>query len=104
MNIKDLEVYQISMKIAEDIRDVVITWENFDKFSIGTQIVKSSDSIAANISEEFGRYHYKENKLFCYYARGSLYETKTWLTKAINRKLIGNNKSKEIEEDLYKLT
>lgn len=37
------------MKIAEDIRDVVITWENFDKFSIGTQIVKSSDSIAANI-------------------------------------------------------
>ncbi|MCH7974297.1 MAG: four helix bundle protein [Bacteroidetes bacterium] len=73
MNIKDLEVYQISMKIAEDIRDVVITWENFDKFSIGTQIVKSSDSIAANISEEFGRYHYKENKLFCYYARGSLY-------------------------------
>ena len=32
MNIKDLEVYQISMKIAEDIRDVVMTWENFDKF------------------------------------------------------------------------
>lgn len=58
----------------------------------------------ANISEGFGRYHYKENKLFCYYARGSLYETITWLTKAINRKLIGNNKSKEIEEDLYKLT
>lgn len=103
MNIKDLEVYQISMKIAEDIRDVVIGWENFDKFSIGTQIIRSSDSIAANISEGFGRYHYKENKLFCYYARGSLYETKTWLTKAINRKLIVKNKSKEIQEDLEKL-
>jgi len=37
------------------------------------------DSIAANLSEGFGRYHYKEKKNFSYYSIGSLYETKTWI-------------------------
>jgi four helix bundle protein len=30
----------------------------------------------------------EENIHFCYYARGSISETKTWLTKANNRNLI----------------
>jgi four helix bundle protein len=40
------------------------------------------------LSEGFGRYFYKENKQFCYYSRGSLFETKTWPTKAFKRNLI----------------
>jgi four helix bundle protein len=55
---------------------------------VGKQLVRAADSIAANLSEGFGRYHYKENVNFSYYSRGSLYETKTWLTKAHNRNLI----------------
>jgi four helix bundle protein len=53
--------------------------------------VRASDSIAANLSEGLGRYHYKETKQFSYYSRGSLFETKTWLTKAHNRKLINDD-------------
>ena len=48
-------------------------------------MVRSVDSIAANLSEGYGRYHYKESKHFGYYSRGSLFETKTWITKAHNR-------------------
>ena len=44
--------------------------------------------MAANISEGFGRFFYKENRQFGYYARGSLYETKTWLAKAHSRGLV----------------
>lgn len=33
-------------------------------------------------------FNYKENKNFCWYARGSLFETKTANQKAYNRKLI----------------
>lgn len=51
-------------------------------------MVKSADSVAANLSEGYGRFFYKESKQFCYYSRGSLFETKTWLTKAANRALI----------------
>jgi four helix bundle protein len=61
-------------------------------------LVKSVDSVTANLSEAclparqgFGRYHFNETKYFGYYSRGSLFETKTWLTKANNRKLITEN-------------
>lgn len=52
------------------------------------------------MSEGFGRYYYKEDKQFCYYSRGSLFETKTWLKKAFNRKLIGENEYISFAKDL----
>ena len=88
MKLEDLQVYSLSMDMAEKIWNIVIEWDYFTKDTIGKQLVRASDSIAANLSEGFGRYHYRENINFSYYSRGSLYETKTWLTKAHNRKLI----------------
>jgi len=44
--------------------------------------------MAANLSEGYGRFHFKENKQYGYYSRGSLFETKTWLAKAAKRNLI----------------
>ena len=78
------------MDMAERIWNIVIEWDYFTKDTIGKQLVRASDSIASNLSEGFGRYHYKENRNFSYYSRGLLYETKTWLTKAHNRKLISS--------------
>ena len=92
MEVEDLRVYQLSMGVAEQIWDLVQEWDWFAKDTIGKQLVRSSDSVAANLSEGFGRFHYKESKNFAYYSRGSLYETKTWLTKAVNRQLIKREK------------
>ena len=88
MKIEDLNVYSLSMEIAEDIWQVVSHWDSYARDTIGRQLVSAVDSVAANLSEGFGRFHYREKKHFTYYSRGSLYETKTWLTKANNRKLI----------------
>ena len=88
MKLEELQVYTLSMAIAEKTWTIVIEWDYFTKDTIGKQLVRAVDSIAANLSEGFGRYHYKENVNFSYYSRGSLFETKTWLTKAHNRKLI----------------
>jgi four helix bundle protein len=90
MKLEDMEIYNISMEIGDEIWFSVVEWENLAKFSIGQQIVRSADSIAANIAEGYGRYHFKDRKNFMFYARGSHYETITWLTKARNRKIIGN--------------
>ena len=90
MKLEDMEIYNISMEIGDEIWFSVVEWENLAKFSIGQQIVRSADSIAANIAEGYGRYHLKDRKNFMFYARGSHYETITWLTKARNRKIIGN--------------
>ncbi len=91
MKLEDMEIYNISMEIGDEIWFSVVEWENLAKFSIGQQIIRSADSIAANIAEGYGRYHYKDRKNFMFYARGSHYETITWLTKARNRKVISND-------------
>ena len=88
MRLEKLQVYTLSMEIAEKIWTIVIKWDYFTKDTIGKQLVRAADSIAANISEGSGRYHFKENVNFSYYSGGSLFETKTWLTKAHSRKLI----------------
>ena len=90
MKLEDLQVYQISMKLAHEVHDLILEWDNFHKFSTGTQLLNAADSISANISEGYGRFHYNDHKNFLYFSRGSLSETKTWLTKAVNRKLISD--------------
>ncbi len=88
MQLEELKVYQISMDLSNQVHDLIIRWDNFYKFSIGQQLMRSADSISSNISEGFGRYHYKDHKNFLYFSRGSLFETKTWLNKAFKRNLI----------------
>ncbi len=90
MRLEELHVYDIAMRLGEDVYEMVSEWNYFSKDTIGKQLVRAVDSVAANISEGYGRYHFKEAKNFSYYSRGSLYETKTWLTKAHSRKLIND--------------
>ena len=92
MELEELKVYNQAMDLGEEVWSIVIKWQYFEKDTVGKQLVRAVDSVAANLSEGFGRYHYKESKHFGYYSRGSLFETKTWLTKAKNRDLIKEEK------------
>jgi four helix bundle protein len=78
----------------------VTSWNYLEKDTVGKQLIRAVDSIAANLSEGYGRYHFKEEKNFAYYSRGSLYETKTWLTKAKNRNLISEQRFSEYSDSL----
>jgi len=100
MRLDELRVYNLSMDLAEEIWNIVIKWDYFAKDVIGKQLIKAIDSVAANLSEGFGRFFYKEEKQFCYYSRGSLYETKTWLTKASNRNLISNDDFEKFTKEI----
>jgi four helix bundle protein len=83
-----LEVYTLSENIGDKVWNIVMKWEPFAKFGLGKQLTSSADSISANIAEGYGRFFMKENVNFCFYARGSLLETKSWIRKAWMRKLI----------------
>lgn len=83
-----LEVYRIAMEIGEIVWRIVNQWDYFSKKTLGGQYVEAADSIALNISEGYGRFHYKENRNFCYYSRGSAKETFTVTQKAKNRNLL----------------
>ena len=92
-SINNLDIYRESMRLADVIWDLVCKWEDLAKNTIGNQFVRATDSISANIAEGHGRYHYKENQKFCYYARGSLVETQTWPEKSATRQLIEKKSS-----------
>jgi len=103
MDLNDLRIYNQSIEIGEKIWNIVITWNYFSKDTVGKQFVRSTDSIAANISEGFGRYHFKDSRNFLFYARGSLYETNTWLNKAYNRKLLKEPEYNDLKAQLKDL-
>jgi four helix bundle protein len=88
VKLEDVVVYKIAMEIGEIAWSMVNGWEDFEKNTLGKQFVRAADSIAFNISEGYGRFHFKGNKNFCYYSRGSAKETMTACTKSFNRNLI----------------
>ena len=101
--LEDFRAYNLAMDVGEMVWDVIVKWGYFEKDTVGKQFVKAVDSIAANLSEGLGRYHYRESKNFAYYSRGSLFETRTWLQKALNRKLIAESDSLLIDSKLNTL-
>ena len=103
MKLEDLQVYTLSMQIGEDVWNILIKWNNFEKNTVGKQLVRAIDSVAANLSEGFGRYHFREKNHFSYYSRGSLYESKTWLAKANNRNLIDKEKFEYLHAEIDKI-
>lgn len=90
IKLSELEVYKVSMEIGKIVWKVVGKWNLFEKDTLGKQFTRAADSIAFNISEGYGRYHFAENKNFCYYNRGSAYETVTAISKAKERNLLSD--------------
>jgi four helix bundle protein len=102
-NLEDLEVYQLAESFSDEIWFIVGKWEYFAKDTVGKQIVRSADSIGANIAEGYGRYHYKENRNFCYFSRGSIIETKGWLKKSKTRELLNEEQFNTLFEKLQNI-
>ena len=101
--LETLEVYQMAEVFSDEIWFIVDGRSNFRKDTIGKQIVRAADSISANIAEGYGRYYYKESKQFYFYARGSIQETKSWLSKCKRRKIIDSKKCDLLSEDAEKI-
>jgi four helix bundle protein len=101
---ESLRVYQLSEDVADRIWDVVIQWTGFAKDTVGKQMVRSADSIGANIAEGDGRGTYQENRRFVRVARGSLNETRHWLRRAFRRGLLTEDQVAELRPLLDELS
>jgi four helix bundle protein len=87
LKFEDLRVFKAAETLSDKLWDIVIDWETFAKLTVGKQLVRSADSIGANIAEGTGRGTAKDNQRFVRMARGSLNEAKYWLRRASNRNL-----------------
>ena len=101
--LENLEIYQLALEVGEIVWKTVEAWEWFAKKTIGSQFTRAADSISANIAEGYGRYFYKDRRVFCYYSRGSLLESKNWAIKALSRQLMTQQDYDELIEKMKTL-
>ncbi len=90
--IYELDVYRLAEELSGMIWYAFEEWSTKVQRTAGYQIIRSSDSIAANLAEGYGRFSPADRKRFYLYARGSFEETKAWLRKLIRRKIISDEK------------
>jgi four helix bundle protein len=87
-NFESLRVYRLSEDLADHIWSIVLKWNVLSRDTVGKQLIRSADSIGANIAEGTGRGTFVDNRRFVRIARGSLNETQHWLRRAYKRKLL----------------
>ncbi|HPW34758.1 MAG TPA: four helix bundle protein [Candidatus Paceibacterota bacterium] len=93
LDLKDLEVYQLSKELARKAWEIYSGMDFETKKIIGSQFIKSTDSIGANIAEGEGRFHYLDRNKFNYNSRGSLFESIHWLDVMEERKIISKKEA-----------
>jgi len=103
-NFEKLDVYQLSEKLSDMIWNIVLAWSPFPKSTMGSQLVKAADSIGANIAEGTGKGSNLDNKRFAKIARGSLFETKHWLRRAVKRNLLKKDEIQKLKENIDELS
>ncbi len=101
LKFEELRVLQAAEGVADAIWRQVMKWSPFAREVVGGQLARAADSIGANIAEAFGRFHYGEKLQFLYYARGSLFEAKYWLNRALARELMP---SAQVQDYVTQLT
>lgn len=103
---KDLEIWQLAVNLTTKVYKLTSSFPSEEKYGLIAQIRDAAVSIAANIAESFGRYHYKDKANFIYNTRGSLLETESHLLISqalgfIQKK--DNNLFDELTQDITRL-
>jgi four helix bundle protein len=81
-----------------------VKWGHVDRETVGIQLIKSADSIGANIAEGSGRGSPAEKRRFAKIARGSLFEVKHWLRRAYKRHLLSDSEVTLFQDLVQELT
>jgi four helix bundle protein len=101
---ENLRVYRLAEDIADLIWEIVIKWDWLPQDTVGKQLIKSADSIGANIAEGTGRGSFADNRRFARIARGSLFEVKHWLRRVFKRKLLTEKETASLQKMIQELT
>ena len=93
---KDLLVWKKAHCLSIDVAKLIKNFPKDEKYDLADQMRRAARSVAANISEGFGRYHFSDKLVFYTRSRASLSEVKNhfeeavaneYITKAVNSSL-----------------
>ena len=84
--------------MADELHVAVRRWSEYDRSTVGMQLVRAADSVHANIAEAAGRWTKTDRRHFLMIARGSLYEAEGWIERARARGLLKNDYDDRLAE------
>ena len=103
MNVTEHTAYQSARKLSQVVWNVSRGWDKMTQRTLGSQLIRSSDSISANLAEGWSRDSKKDKCNFYVIARASVSETKDWIEKAYERDLLDKDSYMKIESILTNL-
>lgn len=103
LQLSDVSSYVLAYNVSNVVWDIVLNRDYFARDMVGKQLVRSVDSISANIAEGFGRYHKKDKIKFYRYAFGSVKESQDWIQKGYIRGLLEESMYMRVMNDLRNL-
>jgi four helix bundle protein len=83
---RDLSVYRRSVVLADALHLGVASWDSFERWTVGIQMIRAADSVGANIAESSGRAG-GDQRRFLVISRASVLELEHWLDRARERDL-----------------
>jgi four helix bundle protein len=82
---KDLDIYNLGLSLFYRTHKVSLQLPNFELYELGSQLRRSSDSVATNIVEGYGKRCYKQDFIkFLTYSHASNLETLCHLEKLVS--------------------
>src|SRR3989338_4387282 len=99
---RKLEIWQEANNLALEVYRVTKKFPSDERFSLIDQVRRSGASVSANIAESCGRYSVKDRVNLLIIARGSIYETRSFLSLSLGLTYI-NEDEFEIMDNRYEL-
>ena len=98
---EDLNCWKMGRELRNDVKDLIKTFPDIEKYELISQMRRASRPVTHNISEGYGRFHYKENIQFCRTSRGSLYELLDQFITANDEEYISEEVYQKFRKQIY---
>jgi four helix bundle protein len=93
----ELRVYRLAAELADEIYESVGHWPLQARKTFGDQLIRSVDSIGANIAEATGRRGTADKRRLLFIARGSLHEAEHWIKRGESRGVLPHGTSTRLQ-------
>ena len=95
-----MPVWQKAHKLAIEVFNITVDLPRSEDYGLTSQIRRSSNGVAGNIAEGFGRKTNKDKSNFYIIARGSAFETIDHLICAYDEQIINSDTCDIIKSDI----
>lgn len=96
-------LYSRANVLGDKVYMIVRGWDYLAQNTVGTQLIRSTDSVAANLVEGDSRGSNQDTLRFYYYSRSSAREARHWLRRAAARKLLPDELAEELVIELTEI-